>query len=397
MKRLLIFSVLCAFVLGGIAYATETRVLTMGDANGIVKDEANVMIYPSTVNYYPKLFVGEYQSGPEFSIVGGHFRFAEDSKPMVIGAYFSTEPPYWPSILSSLGLGTRPTDGETPPATLDNRRIIFLYGREISGTPFGFKFNYDQASEKYNYPAPAADQTERSIMRMGFMFGLSPSNFDLSAGISLTSWTDKDATGADLTKPSGNMRIDLNARRWWGPFGKWMLVPHAGFVMDQEGVEELTAGSVTNKTTDTDMMVDIGLGGNYDAAPDVMLVTDFGVGYDAQKRKVEPTGGTSTEVKTTTMVLPYFRLGIDAMIFRWMDFRAGVASKWLGEKEEPTADTEETRSWVNTDAYLGAGFHWSDLMIDAWIDPGFLTRGPNFVSGASGNLGWRISLIYWFE
>ena len=60
MKKLLTFTVLCLFVLGSMAFATNTRVLTMGEANNIVKDEANIFLYPSTINYYPKLFVGEY-------------------------------------------------------------------------------------------------------------------------------------------------------------------------------------------------------------------------------------------------------------------------------------------------------------------------------------------------
>ena len=59
MKNIIAIFVLTLFILGSTGLATDTRILSMGHVNNIVKDDANIWMYPSTINYYPNIFKGE--------------------------------------------------------------------------------------------------------------------------------------------------------------------------------------------------------------------------------------------------------------------------------------------------------------------------------------------------
>ena len=71
MKKLLLLTVLLTFIIGMSATASDTRLETMGMGsfwydgtfvpalNTVVKDDANISMYPSTINYYPNIFWGE--------------------------------------------------------------------------------------------------------------------------------------------------------------------------------------------------------------------------------------------------------------------------------------------------------------------------------------------------
>jgi len=48
MKKLVLSALVLVLVFALAGYATETRVMTMGDANNIVKDVNNIWMYPST-------------------------------------------------------------------------------------------------------------------------------------------------------------------------------------------------------------------------------------------------------------------------------------------------------------------------------------------------------------
>jgi hypothetical protein len=412
MKRMLIFSVLIAFLLGAMAYATETRVLTMGDANNIVKDEANILLYPSTINYYPKLFIGEVQSSgtkdatPWMYKVGANMLFGESSEtPWVVGAYFSTER-YNSEILNDIrGFNFN-----------NDNRISLYYGRIFGETPFGFNFNFYNQSSK-NEDDTADYNYTWALSRYEFGFGISPleKKLDLAAGIALTTWSDQTYIGApfdmveDFTKPKSNMDLYASGRYWMDPMGGWGLIPHAMIVYSKQGLERYAGNAsdswVVGYTRKyTDVIFDIGLGMNYEATENVLLVTDIGLMLESYKDKNEP-GDTiafytqASEDKESNMTLPYFKIGMDGKVFKWLDFRAGVATKWQFDKQEPTDYQTRKQKYASTTTYLGAGFHWNNLTLDASINPQWLNNGPYFVTGQnyySDYFANRISLKYMF-
>lgn len=403
MKKLLIFAVLCMFMLGGMTYATDTRVMTMGDANNIVKDDANIWLYPSTINYFPKLFIGEYESyGGEGSgmddlwRVGANLLFGEDSeKPMVLGAYFSTDR-YGHYILDM--------EDEV------DQRISLFYGREIKEIPFGFYLGFWSEGDK-NEDTDVTDNQEQGLKRLEFGFGLSPmqKKLDLSFKLAMTTWTDEDYNwwGSDSgyvseSEASGNMDIDFMARYWMAPIGNYTLIPHGALMMEKQGVDWygydgsgwVVLGTDEYKT----MELNLGLGMNYDAGSDVLVVGDFGFAIRNVEWTTDYTDPDTDDYEYTRkyLVLPYFKLGIDANVFKWMDFRCGVTKSWETRTDEPGPDMKQTYWYADTDTYLGAGFMWGNFTIDAWIAHDFLENGPYFVSGASHDLNERVTLKYAF-
>lgn len=455
MKRLLTITVFFAVLVGGMIYATDTRVLTMGDMNTVVKDDANIFLFPSTVNYYPKMFLGEV--GPRYEYydriddihswydeeedewradtswvvdssmfydvykVGGNLAFGEGSdNPWVLGFYFSTEQ-YIPCLFNEYMM-----DNYGAPESLEdtvafnlkkNNRITLLYGRNLGDIPFGFKFNYYKSGfENKDTGADTMNNEQKSLSRFEFGFGISPlqKKLDLAINIGLVTWKVTewyDNVGvSDVFKPKGNMDISLVGRYWMNPMGKYVLVPHAMITYVKEGLEDYTytqdgEGREVNYTiTDKTTAFNLGLGMNYEAEEDVLLAGDFGFEYSMEKYEYKGAAATDTarDEKWTDMVLPYFKLGLDAKVLSWMDFRAGVHTQWYGRKNSSDYDHNDKRiGYVKTSTFLGGGFHWSKLTIDALIDPEFLINGPYFLTGDDtdnryGGVAGKISLLYNF-
>jgi hypothetical protein len=398
MKKLLILTILGVFTLGSMAYATQTRVTTMGEADMIVKDEANVMWLPQTITMYPKL-VGACVSGGSLSDFYGHMMFQEESdNPLVFGLYFYNYDDDTPYGTPSLYF-----DDEW---ALQHNRLDIVFGTKMGESPIGVGLEYDQASTSME----GDSQEEQSFFRLGLTFGATMMENKLEAGakIRFASWTNKDYDGEESTQPDGDMMLALYGRYWMDPMGKWTPVPHFAFMMNKEGVK----GVETNdKYSETMTGFDLGLGMNYDAGQDVMMVTDFGFNFQGNSYKSEPEVGAATENKEGWFILPYFRLGVDAKVFKWMDFRGGVVSEWESYTWEPETGDKEKYSQVDTRTYLGAGFHWGNFMIDVEVHPEFLENGPYFLSGervgddyygypdkAPGDgIFSNVNLIYWFD
>ncbi|MEE9443868.1 MAG: hypothetical protein V3V99_14485 [candidate division Zixibacteria bacterium] len=389
MRKLLIIT-LIALLAGSFVMASDTRVTTMGGVNNIVKDDANIWLYPSTINQYPGLFSTEIMTGNQW-MAGANLGFNEDN-PWVLGAYFS-KLEYSHSIFDAYGSGTN----------ADNR-LNLIYGRNFNDMPFGFSLSYFKTGSKVENDVIIGNN-ERALTKFGLGFGLSPmeGKLDLLLEFTTTSWTDKaynlteDAV-LDMTKPSGNTEISFLFRYWMDPMGKCMLVPHGGLHLDKQGLELYSDGVLTNTYTNKETRFELGLGMNYEAKEDVLVVTDFGFMIESTSYKNEPEGASAIESKMNTKTIPFFKIGIDAKVFKWMDFRAGVSNDWEGYTSEPSDVMKNSSSTASTMTYLGAGFHWGDFEIDASVNPSFLNNGPDFITGTS-TPGWAnmVSVLYWFD
>ncbi len=422
MKKLLTITVLFAVLIGGMVYATDTRVLTMGEMNMVVKDDANIFMFPSTVNYYPKLFLAEIgynydnyyypknaQEDYDMYKVGGNMAFGEGSDyPWVLGAYFSAEP-YIPSLLYEY-LNYYDKDG--PSDFYTNNRINLLYGRNLGEIPFGIRFNYFNNSNENKDPgADTVYNGKQSLSRYEISLGISPlqKKLDLAVTLGLVTWKITDWYSStvgvtDVVKPKGNMDFSLSGRYWMNPMGKYVLVPHATVSYVKEGLDAYDGPDLDFTETDKDLTFNLGLGMNYEAEEDVLLAGD--VGFEMCTEKYEYKGAQATDTvhdeKWTDLMLPYFKLGLDAKVLSWMDFRAGVYTKWWRDKYTSTYYLDDDRSsYVETQTYLGGGFHWGKLSIDALLDPEFLINGPYFITGNATDYRYegvagKVSLLYNF-
>jgi len=432
MKRLLMFTFIALFALGSMAFATETRVLTMGDANNIVKDEANIWIYPSTINFYPDVFYGEfggdsyYYAGKDYGMdynfrkAGLHMKFGEDNEnPFVLGVYLSDQP-YYHDILYSYGYGYGYWDKDVYYGTASHKIDLF-FGWYLSEIPWGFHIGYYGESMEYESEYWEDDQYEESVSRYEFSFGgtLMEGKLDLGLGVAFTSWTDKywddsytDAM-ADMTEPDGNMDFYLSVRYFTDPIGRLVFVPHFGFWYSKQAITQndydgdswAAYYNVEWKQT----AFDLGVGTNYNVTDDILIVTDFGFQYwkesDDYSYPDYPDWISEEDYSWTT--LPYFHIGMDAKIFNWLDFRAGAKTWWDMYKYEYTYQYDEEsdvhdetykHSYASTDFYLGVGFNWNNLTLDCTLDSEFLEQGPYFISGDNevDEMFERITLKYNF-
>ena len=405
---MLIFAVLAAFLLGAMAYATETRVMTMGEVNNIVKDEANINMYPSTINYYPKLFIGEFSADSYYPDkdgsnylwkVGAHFPFGEESdKPWVLGAYFSEEY-YYNDILYY---------DKSPESA--GKLMSLYYGRNLGEMPFGFVFSYFNNKYK-NEDTLVYYNEEEALSRMEFSLGISPldKKLDIGAGIAFTTWTDEEFRVVDgdsamrpITKPSGNMDLMITARYWMDPMGKYVLVPHAGLLYCKQGgdfygnVEDEWAVGVTRE--DKTMELELGLGMNYEASENVLLVGDVGMALENEKWTEDyvDTAATDYESEYKWMALPYFKIGIDGEVFKWLNLRCGAWTRWTRSSQKWDGQYDRSWTYVSTSTYFGAGFHWNNLVLDAAMNTDFLENGPYFISGENDYLTEQVTLKYMF-
>ena len=135
------------------------------------------------------------------------------------------------------------------------------------------------------------------------------------------------------------------------------------------------------------------------------MVGDVGIAYDKVTRKFattenHPAGAGSADWTTTDIVFPYWSIGFDADVFKWMDLRMGATSQWISEKNErgtfiAVSEVEKIK-WAANQTYLGFGFHWGRLHVDTETDPDLFLRGFDFITGkgTGTDMNARISVVY---
>jgi hypothetical protein len=106
-------------------------------------------------------------------------------------------------------------------------------------------------------------------------------------------------------------------------------------------------------------------------------------------------------------VTPYIRMGLEARIFSWLDFRGGVVKYLRADTISETKTDDQnsmnnlgndfTRDFPFFDYFIGAAVHYDGFFLDMQVDPNWFKRGPNFLSGAPmANMFINASLGYRF-
>ncbi len=395
MKKLLILTFAFLLFMSAGSMAADTRVLTMGDNNLVLLDDANIWLFPSRIFDYQKLAVGEFGTNDDFTNFGIHWKFGSDN-PVVFGTYFTNLAPSEPTNLA--GANLIPFDF----ALLDNRRIDFLYGNELGAYNFGMRVSTICSNQQNDMPA---DQTEEGFAYYDFDFGLTPNGgaWDLALNVGFGSWTDKNAAGQKETEADGFSDIGVLGRYFWQRNPNYTFIPHAGFFYSKRGITDnlwdgdvATTGDRTDKYTWT--AFDLGIGTNYTPAANVLAVMDFGFLYGKWKQEIDitlPVAATE-EFTESYSVLPYFKIGLDADVFKWMDVRLGATSYWTSYSEEIASVNAKYKSkYASNDTYLGFGFHWNRLHVDTYTDPEMFLQGFDFISGNGDvDMNFRLSVVY---
>ncbi|MDH4034585.1 MAG: hypothetical protein OEV80_12400, partial [candidate division Zixibacteria bacterium] len=385
-----------------------------GDNNMILLDDANVHLFPSRVLEYPNLAVGEF-GGDSFHRLGIHWKFGS-TNPWVMATYFSTS-----AIGGPTGYyNSSPFGYFTEGLSSTDERIDLYYGRGnmIGGHNFGFHFGYSRASYDIDEANTDGDYQEK-ITYYDFGFGLTDTagSYDASLHLGFGGWDDEGLDGAGdgvvQSEPDGFMDVTAMFRKFRQINPEWTAIGHATLFFGKRGEKDHGADAFGPDWTTTDDIItkdgrfffDIGLGTNWMPAGNVLVVGDVGIAYDKVKREFttsanHPAGAGSAEWTTTDVVFPYWSIGFDADVFKWMDVRMGATSDWISQKSETGSvialtETEKTK-WAENMTYLGFGFHWGRLHVDTETDPDLFLRGFDFITGNGGgsDMNGRISVVY---
>ncbi len=385
MRKLLFSALVFTLIFALSSWATETRVITLGNANNIVMDDYNIFLYPSVITMYRYLAAGEVASSsyyPESNSltyadylyrVGAHYSFGEDKG--VVGMY-----------VDRMGMDLPPGAPDvTGDGTVDSRLKMF-YGRPFGDTDFGMML--DIYHDSYKRDGDNADKTEKANTALGIKLGLTLNkSLDIAAGIGFATWTNKGTDGNDVTKPESNMQINLDGRYWYEYSDMVYFIPHLGFMYGMSGYKVGDSSTKWNS-----MELNLGWGTNIRPEEHILLLFDLGIMYSTTTEK------NSVELKDTDMHLPYYRIGLEGYVTKWWTLRLGAEKSWDNLSYDETEDISDKYGATSTSTYLGSGFTFGNLTLDAWLDPNFVLNGPNFVSGYNGDLAGMASIKYtWGE
>lgn len=434
MKKLITLSLLFVMLMSVSALATQTRVLTMGNNNNILVDDANMWIYPGRTFMYPDLTKAEFSKsyyfidGPSSSGVGDsysynegdggfssdlykvgvHWKFGEDN-PYVVATYFSRgSDPVFPYPYINEGVSSGLWDDFPYNASgfdvideYDNRRINLFAGKQFNNMMGGIHLGLHQSS--YSYQNSFQEKESFTLIDVGL--GLTEANgkWDVSANFCMGSWTNEEQDST-INEPDGYYDLMLMGRYFHQLNQNYTYVPHVAFWMGKHGIKGFdidTGEDATDQSKITSF--DVGVGQQYTPISNVLAVLDFGVQYAKIKNEIDnPDNPSAIEVDYTRFTLPYWKLGVEAEVFDWMDVRFGATSFWNMDKSK-FEDVEEKWNTPANVTYLGFGFNWGRLFIDTYTDPELILDGFDFISGSGSDyfdggdpvpMNLKVSVLY---
>lgn len=416
MKRVLIILFSLLLLMSMSSFATNTRVLTMGDNNTILLDEANIWEFPSRINDYPNVTIGEFgrtaygiSSGENFNQFGIHWQFNEEN-PWMLGTYLYNSdvvmPPSSPLRAyygAPYGYSTDfiPFDDFT---LMSNQRIDLFYGRflGVNQLPFGFRFSLVHSSQRYDEPT---NLDEEGYALYHFASGLTfGGNTDLAVGLQFMTWKDKGtdlsvspSSSYDESKSKGNYLFYATARHFWQPGSPpWTIIPHAAFYIGKNEAEYYSDPTTLAQTDKYNWFgFEMGSGLQYTPSSDATVMIDFGLRYDKVDGDFTIAAVNVTrEATSKTFAIPFFKAGADLKVFDWMDLRLGATSYWDRNTIENDVPGKLIQNYANNATYLGFGFHWGNLHVDTYTDPELFFNGFNFISGETSNMNLQITALY---
>ncbi|KAA3636487.1 MAG: hypothetical protein DWP97_02675 [Calditrichaeota bacterium] len=395
MKKFIILTLVCLLLLSSIALASKSRFRSLGSSIAVI-DDSNIEAFPSRLIEFSNLAYADFDDynytdsyNDVFYGFGMNWMIDNDSK-WTMGMYFETLPlSDWGSDELPFGYNQIPSFGFSNDYL--NSRITFYYARPVGNNNLGFKFMYHNASSKYSNDTPYDD--EESLKNMNFTLGLTEGSGQWDAAVMFgTGSFTNDTLGAPVNEADGISQFGFMGRYFKVQNPNYTLVPHAGFMTSKFGWTSTDEAEEFKGS-----LFDLGCGVNFTPSNNVLAVFDFGLAFSSYEEiytdKVTPAN--SDEYKETFNTLPYFILGLDAEVFKWLDVRFAVRSDWHNEKDEYSVNSQVWEyGYAYNETSVGLGFHWNRLHIDTEANPEFFLYGPDFLSGADEDMAFSMSAVY---
>ncbi len=371
------------FIFQSDALATETRVGSMGGVGFYVRDNSNVFVFPGTFYSYSNQVIGELRlkETQSFYSIGAHLPVSNTAQ---IGIYLNS-PLSWEIPFES-GINNVEL----------NRTTDLFFGTQLANFDLGvaLKFAMDTYEDKpLNQPEETqsahyfelAAGISNEMMDLGLLFGLPSASYDLDS--EKRTW--------------GGFGVGFNGRFWLGKKNFiFQFVPLivANYASLSSEIDPGTPGSTKSEIDYDYLEVAGGLGINYQINEDNLIVIGLEpVGYNSESRKVKD-GNEFTE---TTLILPGIYMGVESQISSWLIGRFGAAQvyKKITQKLTPQDGDAIEATFYEKDFKMtfGLGIMFGRFLLDARINEGLLFSGPNFISGTTDDLAYRLSITYSFD
>lgn len=238
----------------------------------------------------------------------------------------------------------------------------------------------------------------------------------------------------DVLDGGNGLELQADIRALFGVSEYWEIIPAISFRnlgMSGADLADYNSGLFYNVTDDsgdaarrntniTDVKVnvlilDLGVAGHF--RPNEIVQFWGAAGFQIQRQVFQyehtiPESDTFTRDNPveffrqgrTPDAFPYLKLALEARVFSWLDFRGGVVKYLRADStrveqidDQDTGnnrDNDFTQDLPFFDYFVGLAAHYEGFFLDMQLDPQWFKRGPEFLSGAQGNMFINGSLGY---
>jgi len=352
----------------------------MGDVGMIIRDDANLWIFPSVIFLYEKGARFELGGNSELlrysptsygfdQCAGGIIPFGKSDSSM-LGAFWSET------------VSRNPFFTYTSSASSTDGKFDLFYGKKTDSGAFGI--HVERHAGLYKSSQNASSESKTSSSRTRLDMGTSGSNYDASFGYQLATYSRRTANYSTVNKVTGHL-INFRVRSFKQRREKIVVTPFADlqFIFEKNNINDMD-GLAWDIWT--------GAGLSYLIDEGDLFVLGLSVLYSHQLLKLNGQGKS-----TITLDLPFVFGGVESELFPWLTIRFGFQKRIQRNtniNKYTSSETKTVRTKAPFAATAGIGIKQKRLMIDLSLDSNFFRRGPYFLSGTKGDLFNLISIGY---
>ena len=367
----------CFLVCLNTAFASETRVASMGNTGLFIHDNSNVVPFPGSIYLYGNQIIAEYRTkgDPNTFTAAVHFPFGD-------GAFGG--------VRLNRNIFLPVPQNFTTSLSLDQVND-FVMGLKVGESSLGIRASF--AFKNNTAPVDTVLQTvDENASYYELAAGLSGAIYDIGAYFNLPKM---ESTYGAINQKWDGFGYGISARYFLGQPDAIMYVP-VGIWNALSA--DLTESTGTSKTKYLEARFGVGIHYQVNKTNLVILgIEPFGL----VENKFETSLGTEKQRITN---FPAFYLGGETHAKNWLILRVGATHRTQENEvtSEPNNGTKTTVSTRDSQFILsvGAGFQIGKFLLDLDINNNFLFEGPEFISGhGAGQLEDffnRISVTYTF-
>lgn len=389
-KKLLLLMGLLLIAMMSNLIASESRLVSLGNTEGFIRDNTDVYKYPGTIYKYVKNANVELtgQGNQTNWNIGVNLPLNQ----FVLGVYLNRP--------TDINLNNYLYHSDYGFNNLDiSKKIQFLLGFG-NGLAAGFGMAFDSKTDPE--PSDVKKNIVMSAMYFEFNGGMSNEKMDLGAFLKMPIAGIENEVSKEEDGLAG-IGLGVNGRYFISE-GPKLTTMALGNLEISSIAEERKTGAIKRKHTDGHFLLDMGLGANYNVDANNCLI--LGV-YPLRIDSYSWTNPNSADPKkedafsTGYVYLPKYKVAFESRIASWLTGRVGVCQDFFfySYSEKYNGQPEEVNGFYASsfDAQLGFGMNFKRFTIDGVLTDALLFDGPDFIGGTGPGMSSKLSIGYDFN